>query len=126
MGQSGPIGERGGGELRRRFAQAGHAALDHHVLGLDQLGEVGRVQLDERLDEIVLVVMVEFEQVDQRAALLRHVGDGDAVGDIECTGVQRRVEHRVADALVDLAVQVVGERLVGERRVGFVDGNGLC
>ncbi len=72
-------------------------------------GEVGGVELDERLDEVVLVMVVEFEQVDRVGALCGDVGDRVEVGDVERAGVHRGVEHRVADGLVDLAVEVVGQ-----------------
>ena len=109
-------------------AERGHAGLDRQVLGFDHQREVGGMQLDERLDEGVLVMMMKFEQRDQFGALLGHVGDPIEVGDVEGARVHRGVEHHVADGLVDLLVQVVGQRRVGELdgvTRGFVDGSGL-
>ena len=104
---------------RHEDAERRHAVLDREVLGLDDDGEVGGVELDQRLDEVVLVVMVEFEQLDQLGALLRHVGDRVEVGDVERPDVHRGVEHREADRLVDLAVEVVRQHAVGvDRMVG--------
>ncbi len=114
MGHGLAVGRCGVDQRRHEDTQRRHAVLDRQVLGLDDHGEVGGVEFDEHLDEVVLVVMMEFEQLDQLGALLRHVGDRFEVGDVERARVHRRVEHREADGLVDLAVEVVGQHPVGE------------
>ncbi len=109
-----------------RIAEPGHAGLDREVLGLDDDREVGGVELDQHLHEVVLVMVMEFEQLDQLGALPGDVDDGVEVGDVERPGVHRGVEHREADRLVDLAVEVVRQHAVGvDRDGGFGDGNGL-
>ena len=62
---------------------------------------------DERLDELVLVVVVQVEEVEEVAVGLQDAVDLVGVGDVEPADGHRRVEHGVADALVDLAVEVV-------------------
>ena len=117
---------RTGGQPVAEAGELGEAVVDVAVLGVDDEGELRGVGDDERLDELVLVVVVEVEEVEEVAVGLQHAVDLVGVGDVEPAGGHRRVEHGVADALVDLAVEVVPVGRVVEdgrrrgRRIGSV------
>jgi hypothetical protein len=106
--------------------------LEVVVVGLDELGHVGQLTFEDGLDGAILVVRVLDEQpgyighvASQRlsARRIRGVGAPRVEGDLEQLG---------ADRLVDVAVEVHRDQVVGERRRlgdlggGSGEGHGRC
>ena len=104
-------------EVLAEPGEVGDALVDVDVLGGHDHGQLRGVGLDERLHELVLVMVVQVQQVEQVGDAGEHGVEPIGVADVEPTGLDRRVVHCVADALVDLAVEVVA---VGD--AGFDEG----
>ncbi len=85
-------------------------ALEVAVVALDAVGLAGQDVEDERLDVAVLVLGVEIEEVDQPGDLAGEVGHRQGVGRVRAGGGGDRREQLHADRLVDVAVEVEGDR----------------
>ncbi len=81
------------------------------MVALDPLGQVGEVDLERGLHRPVLVLRVRDEEPGHGADV---AGQGDAcatVGRVEATSLGHDGEQLGADALVDIAVQIVHHEL---------------
>lgn len=128
MGPPPQVGGRGGVVLRPP-QQVLDAGLQHRVVGVDALGEGGHVAVEGGLDEGVLVAGVVHQH---RHHLLHLVGQRPPLGlarGVEVTGRLGEGEQLGPDALVDVPVEVVHDRLQrggrgGQRAPGLEVGDG--
>ena len=96
-----------------------HAGLEDLVVDRDPGGQVRELALEHGLDGGVLVLGVVDQEGDDVADVAGQPGAGDAEARVEAGRLGGHREQLGADGLVDVAVEVEGDR--GEGRGGQID-----
>ncbi len=96
------------------------------MVGSDHDRQGGRVRLDVRLNERVLVLGVGNEQLGEGVPPARYRDDRIPLSGVDAAGGRRHAEQLRADALVDVAVAVDCHRLEGGGLDGEHCGAGGC